>query len=806
MILLPPLLSILLLVAPPDPRISGPAPSLRSATTQASVSWGPWYELRPLEHAAGSKSVVEAGAPEKELKAMDAGEPGPDLEREFEGKGGALVRWCVSEHRATDEYPLDDQDPIDLTAGLETARCDNAAAYLYRRIDASDSRTIPVLVGSDDGLRLWLNGELLLDISRARGLSERGNLVMLGLEPGINHLLAKVNNGGGAWKFQLTHDPVRVAELRRDSEEEVNAAIDRGIDYLLSTQYRDGTWNFMTGEYRNGQTALSVYTLLKSGISPRHDAVRRAIEYLRSRPPAKTYSVGCQIMAFAATKDPALRGDIEAMVASLVDWQRQGGFAYPHGAIDLSCTQYAALGLRAAAAAGVPVRDKVWDDLLDHVLPYQTEEGGFPYRKGGPATGSMTAAGLTVLGAAREHLRENKAPARRIRTVEKALEAGVEWLSRYWAVHENPMPTKRDGGADRWMPYYLYGLERVGAFCGLSRIGPHDWYWDGAQHLLGIQGAEGQWGTPYGETDANTCFALLFLQRATATVSGGRERTRPRTFATSDPAAAIRLNASGDSPLTVWISGWGADVLSTHAWPTEKGGGLRVRKVEYRVDGETTQVVTGDPTADAGFERFATRLEFGEPGSHVLAARVTLAKPPPESNDVVIVSPDLEVQVGDLVDEATLPYATDATRNLLAEARFTTTASSQFNGGRRADLAVDQRLSTCWLSSNKDEEPWLMLEMKKGVRANTILVSQALPEVRKPLSAARFTRLEVIINKRRKKSILLDTTTDLFRKTEIPLGKPETIRFLEFRILDREKGEQHEKAVGFAEVELQLRK
>ena len=792
MLLLPTLISILGLSLPLPP----PA-------TQSGVVWGPWYELRPIDHPPGAGSLDEVYAPERELRSMRPDEDGPKLDREFEGKGKTVITWQETEYRATEEDPLGDQVRIDFVRGLPAERADLAVAYLYRTIDAAQALELPVLLGSDDGARIWLNGEIVFDMAVPRGWKEAENRIRLPLRVGRNHLLVKVANAGGAWAFQLIHDQLRITELRHAAEERINAAIDRGVDYLLSTQYPDGSWKFMTNEYRNGATSLAVYTLLKSGISPRHDAVQRGLGFLRSRLPTKTYSASCEMMALAATKDLSLKPDMEAILELLIDWHT-GGFAYPHGAIDLSNTQYAALGLRAAAHAGLQIRQKTWADLADHVLPYQTDDGGFSYHRGGGATGSMTAAGLTVLGACHEALNEEGAPSRRIKEIERALERGVDWLHRNWTVSTNPRAG--GGGGARWHPYYLYGLERVGAFLRTSYLGPHDWYWDGSKRLVDSQGKDGQWATAYGEDVPNTCFALLFLERATATVSGVRQRTRAKSYGTTEPDALVSIHASGDTPLTVWISAFGKKTLADHGWPQGNGGGLRVKKVEYVVGQEVVHSVNGDPGRAGEGERFATKMSFPKIGTYTIFARVTLTKPPPESAEVVVTSPPLEVKIEDMVNEETISYASDSSRNLLLDARFDTRASTQFSGGWAARLAADGRMATSWLSANNDEVHTWTLELKKPVRADTLLVSQAWPHVREPKHAARFTRLEVIINKRRKKSILLDTTTDLFRKTEIPLGKPETIRFLEFRILDREKGEQHEKAVGFAEVELQLRK
>jgi hypothetical protein len=68
-------------------------------------------------------------------------------------------------------------------------------------------------------------------------------------------------------------------------------------------------------------------------------------------------------------------------------------------------------------------------------------------------------------------------------------------------------------GLDRpdWYYYYLYGLERAGVLTGTEVFGRREWYPEGAQALLRMQGGNGSW-----DNDAwNTCFAILFLKRAT---------------------------------------------------------------------------------------------------------------------------------------------------------------------------------------------------------------------------------------------------------------------------------------------------
>lgn len=59
--------------------------------------------------------------------------------------------------------------------------------------------------------------------------------------------------------------------------------------------------------------------------------------------------------------------------------------------------------------------------------------------------------------------------------------------------------------------YYLYSLERAGTLFGTEVMGRYVWYPEGARFLLENQGPDGSWGT----RTSHTCFAILFLRRAT---------------------------------------------------------------------------------------------------------------------------------------------------------------------------------------------------------------------------------------------------------------------------------------------------
>ena len=91
--------------------------------------------------------------------------------------------------------------------------------------------------------------------------------------------------------------------------------------------------------------------------------------------------------------------------------------------------------------------------------------------------------------------------------VEDAIEGGLAWLDLRFTVTHN---TGRNLTPD-FHYFYLYSLERVGAFAHTEYIGEHEWYAAGAMYLVAAQDEAGSWR----DDVHDTCFALLFLRRAT---------------------------------------------------------------------------------------------------------------------------------------------------------------------------------------------------------------------------------------------------------------------------------------------------
>jgi len=295
---------------------------------------------------------------------------------------------------------------------------------------------------------------------------------------------------------------------------------------------------------------------------------------VRASDDVKTYSVAAMILFYDALYNPTPKPKkdtryaapkvkkckypklIRQKIEELVDWlakhQEEQTWRYPGGSEgnqDLSHTQYVLLALQAAARCGIEVKPEVYKKALRYILEEQerggelvrlwienpawepgvedrygrflpgarVKAGGWDYRPGNFAvSGSMTTAGIGSLAIIKERMGAlgalDKETAEQI---DSSMLRGLGWLGERFGVGKNP-------GQGGWHYYYLYGLERVGSLLGMKFIGKHDWYREGAEYLLKEQTKAGGWPAGpagafqnYEDVILQTCFALLFLKRAT---------------------------------------------------------------------------------------------------------------------------------------------------------------------------------------------------------------------------------------------------------------------------------------------------
>ncbi len=205
---------------------------------------------------------------------------------------------------------------------------------------------------------------------------------------------------------------VRPAAAAPDAElqKKVNAAIERGAAWLLAQRGSEGMYESLVikdhESYEIGVTCLCGLALLASGESKKDpgmlkmlETVRRADQKLAGTGSRRTYDSSALLMfltemyrpeakpsteryAHAKVKDPCgLPKDVQTLVQELATWlvsvqMTEGWWRYPNFPPgDLSNTQYALLGLRAARDCGASVPAECFSKALEQTLAQQEKDG-----------------------------------------------------------------------------------------------------------------------------------------------------------------------------------------------------------------------------------------------------------------------------------------------------------------------------------------------------------------------------------------------------------------------------------------------
>ncbi|MEN8149453.1 MAG: HEAT repeat domain-containing protein [Planctomycetota bacterium] len=291
----------------------------------------------------------------------------------------------------------------------------------------------------------------------------------------------------------------------------VNLAIEKGAAALKAIRKEDTPWEY--GGHPVGTTALVVLALRASGLDPKKDRdLRAGLEYIVKAPtPQRTYDAGIVAMALEACGGKRFKRKIAACAKWLVENQKDSGiWGYPNGNGDNSNSQYAVLGLRAAAKAGVKVPQRTWRRATDHFLGTQIEDGSWSYVPGpnvSAGSTSMTAAGVASLLVCLENLNPGKGDAEddERKKILAAIDRGFSALGEKMKIDTDSL-------------YALYGIERAGVLGRRGGMGGKAWYAPGATRLVEEQDRRGFWTGGYNEP-VQTAFAILFLKKFTAPIA-----------------------------------------------------------------------------------------------------------------------------------------------------------------------------------------------------------------------------------------------------------------------------------------------
>ena len=138
-----------------------------------------WHIIGPFPAEEG-KNFEKVFAPETVI----------DLEAEYPGRGGITAAWQKVEAK---------DDVIWFNEIFEQK--EDGIAYGYCRVESPDDREVLIYAGSDDGIKIFLNGEQVWANPSYRGLRKDQDRVRVKLKKGWNNLLVKVAQGMGGWGY-----------------------------------------------------------------------------------------------------------------------------------------------------------------------------------------------------------------------------------------------------------------------------------------------------------------------------------------------------------------------------------------------------------------------------------------------------------------------------------------------------------------------------------------------------------------------------------------------------------------------------
>jgi pimeloyl-ACP methyl ester carboxylesterase len=99
--------------------------------------------------------------------------------------------------------PVKCKDIVDLQKFFQGGRTEDAVAYAYATINRKESGRIYLSLGTDDGVKVWLNGKLVHRVLTARALTLDEDGLALDVNAGANHLLLKIQQSKGGWGFAV---------------------------------------------------------------------------------------------------------------------------------------------------------------------------------------------------------------------------------------------------------------------------------------------------------------------------------------------------------------------------------------------------------------------------------------------------------------------------------------------------------------------------------------------------------------------------------------------------------------------------
>jgi hypothetical protein len=148
-----------------------------------------WHVVGPFHGTSKGRVNLDVPTPVRDGEA-------PDLASSYR-LNGHVLRW--------QRVSAGSKGYVDLAGALGYA--DWSVAYAYAEIESVHGRETVLRCGSDDGIRIWLNGEQVHSREVGRAYRPNDDEVAVYLRPGTNRLFVKIDNYQGGWGFGVSIPP-----------------------------------------------------------------------------------------------------------------------------------------------------------------------------------------------------------------------------------------------------------------------------------------------------------------------------------------------------------------------------------------------------------------------------------------------------------------------------------------------------------------------------------------------------------------------------------------------------------------------
>jgi hypothetical protein len=358
--------------------------------------------------------------------------------------------------------------------------------------------------------------------------------------------------------------------------QDVNQAVDRGVQGLKALQRADGNWPAQGSNAEAtipGATALAGLTLLECNLSADDPAVAKAAQAVRAAAPVccYTYAVALSILFLDRLGDPADVPLIGALACRLLAGQGDGGgWSYQCPQV-VTFQEVKALMRRQAefiarrqlpkpgeaASRGVHDLPALLQDYVKRIvngpansvpqggdnsntqfaalalwaarrygIPVdvamgrlerrfrhtQLSDGGWGYQPSGAGALAGSTPTMTCAGILALEISCGLTGNDKKPRDPVKDQQLADGLQLLARHISGPKPNAAK--KDGKFYYFVWSVERVCVIIDRQKLGDTDWYKWGSAILVANQGADGLWQGDYAESGADTCFALLFLRRA----------------------------------------------------------------------------------------------------------------------------------------------------------------------------------------------------------------------------------------------------------------------------------------------------